>query len=319
MFEDDDYCFRAKKVGFDLVIAEDSFVYHKGSLSFNKLAIKDYQELFSKNKELFRKKHDYDWTLTNIALTYLEKISIDLKKYYEMGNGNSPEIERVIYRLDNFEHLLVQLQAKETQMGDPNSKFKKIKFGIAYRSKWRTRAFNFRRNIVDGTAAERGRYIAYLFKRILFRIGFIGDVADKKTIISTLSHIKKAGSRVIVFPATVDFSYMKQRPQGMAEAFANEGFVVIYGTLNKQTDNVKIIKEVSENLYLLNEEYFCYLGEIFRSEEIIYFCMWPNNIKHVEILPHSFLIYDIMDELEILDLDQKITAQDVLFNLQLIL
>ena len=82
MFEDDDYCVRAKKNGFDIVIAEDSFVYHKGSLTFNKLDIKEYQELFSKNKELFRKKHDYVWTLTNIALSYLEKISTDLRKYF---------------------------------------------------------------------------------------------------------------------------------------------------------------------------------------------------------------------------------------------
>ncbi|MBU3612847.1 hypothetical protein, partial [Polynucleobacter sp. MG-27-Goln-C1] len=242
---------------------------------------------------------------TNIALSYLEKISTDLRKYFEMGNNNSPELERVISRLDNFEHLLVQLHAKEIQMDSPSPNLKKNNFGIASRSKWRTRAFNFRRNIVNGTAAERGRYITYLSKRILFRIGLIGDGEDRKKIISTISNIKKAGLKVVVFPATVDYSYMMQRPQGMAEAFANAGFMVIYGTLNRQTDNVKILKEVSENFYLLNENYFCYLGEIYKAEEIIYFCMWPNNIKHVDILPHSFLIYDVMDELELLELDPE--------------
>jgi glycosyltransferase involved in cell wall biosynthesis len=99
---------------------------------------------------------------------------------------------------------------------------------------------------------------------------------------------------------------MKQRPQGIAEAFAKSGYVVIYGTLNKQTDSVEMLEEISANVYLLNENYFNYLGEIFGAQEIIYFCMWPNNIKHVNTLPHSFLIYDVMDELELLDLDTKV-------------
>ncbi len=143
MFEDDDYCFRAKKAGFDLLIAEDSFVYHKGSLSFNKLAIKEYQELFSKNKELFRKKHDYVWTLTNIAFSYLEKFSMDLRKHFQNERNKSPELERIISRLDNFEHLLVQIHAQEIQMSGSSHALKKLNFGIASRSKWRTRAFNF--------------------------------------------------------------------------------------------------------------------------------------------------------------------------------
>ena len=57
MFEDDDYCVRAKKAGFILAIVEDCFVYHKGSMSFNKLTGASYLELFEKNKAYFRKKH----------------------------------------------------------------------------------------------------------------------------------------------------------------------------------------------------------------------------------------------------------------------
>ena len=34
MFEDDDYCIRAKQAGFTLAVVEDCFVYHKGSVSF---------------------------------------------------------------------------------------------------------------------------------------------------------------------------------------------------------------------------------------------------------------------------------------------
>ena len=36
--------------------------------------------------------------------------------------------------------------------------------------------------------------------------------------------------QLIVFPATVDFSFMKQRPQWLAEGLAKQGYVVVYNT-----------------------------------------------------------------------------------------
>ncbi len=116
MFEDDDYCFRAKKAGFDLVIAEDSFVYHKGSLSFNKLAIKEYQELFNKNRELFRKKHDYVWTYADIAMLNWRRIAHDLSLISEQAD--SATIERILSRAKNFEDSIYQCREDEKFRGN---------------------------------------------------------------------------------------------------------------------------------------------------------------------------------------------------------
>ena len=54
-FEDDDYCRRVEKEGWRLMCAEDVFVYHHLSASFNKLG-KGRQELLEKNKKIYEAK-----------------------------------------------------------------------------------------------------------------------------------------------------------------------------------------------------------------------------------------------------------------------
>jgi GT2 family glycosyltransferase len=53
MFEDDDYCMRTLQVGYTLVVTEECFIYHKGSVSFKKLSTQEYQDIFSKKQKLF--------------------------------------------------------------------------------------------------------------------------------------------------------------------------------------------------------------------------------------------------------------------------
>jgi hypothetical protein len=55
-FEDDDYCHRVKKAGYDIAIVEDSFVHHHLSASFDKMGAKRRQRLFEENKRLFEAK-----------------------------------------------------------------------------------------------------------------------------------------------------------------------------------------------------------------------------------------------------------------------
>ena len=54
-FEDDDYCLRARLAGYQLVIANDVFVHHYGSMSFNKQP-EAFSRLLETNKRLFAEK-----------------------------------------------------------------------------------------------------------------------------------------------------------------------------------------------------------------------------------------------------------------------
>lgn len=55
-FEDDDYCRRVEQKGLRIVCAEDTFIYHHLSASFDKLPSRDRQSLFEKNKAVYEAK-----------------------------------------------------------------------------------------------------------------------------------------------------------------------------------------------------------------------------------------------------------------------
>lgn len=55
-FEDDDYCRRVEAAGLRVVCAEDVFVHHHLSASFNKLKHQERQKLFEENKRIYEAK-----------------------------------------------------------------------------------------------------------------------------------------------------------------------------------------------------------------------------------------------------------------------
>lgn len=55
-FEDDDYCRRVEGLGLRVACAEDVFVHHHLSASFNKLKVADRQALFEQNKAIYEAK-----------------------------------------------------------------------------------------------------------------------------------------------------------------------------------------------------------------------------------------------------------------------
>jgi GT2 family glycosyltransferase/glycosyltransferase involved in cell wall biosynthesis/2-polyprenyl-3-methyl-5-hydroxy-6-metoxy-1,4-benzoquinol methylase len=55
-FEDDDYCRRVEKIGLRVCCAEDVFIHHHLSASFNKLKQAERQTLFEQNKQVYEAK-----------------------------------------------------------------------------------------------------------------------------------------------------------------------------------------------------------------------------------------------------------------------
>jgi GT2 family glycosyltransferase/2-polyprenyl-3-methyl-5-hydroxy-6-metoxy-1,4-benzoquinol methylase len=54
-FEDDDFCRRAMDAGYKLVIAQDAFVHHFGSITFRSMGI-DFRSLLEQNRRLYEEK-----------------------------------------------------------------------------------------------------------------------------------------------------------------------------------------------------------------------------------------------------------------------
>jgi GT2 family glycosyltransferase len=56
MFEDDDYCRRVDMIDMKVACAEDVFVHHEHSASFNELASGPRRALFEANRVIYERK-----------------------------------------------------------------------------------------------------------------------------------------------------------------------------------------------------------------------------------------------------------------------
>ena len=110
MFEDDDLCARARKADYRLLIAEGSFVYHKGSVSFSKLGAEKYQGLFFKNLAYFFEKHNVAWTYTDIAIATWKRLKQDMRSAM---SGDMAAAARVNSRVSLMDETLSQARRQE--------------------------------------------------------------------------------------------------------------------------------------------------------------------------------------------------------------
>lgn len=110
MFEDTDFCIRAINHGYKLVVAEDCFVFHSGSFSFNKLSNQKYSDIFKKNHSFFIQKNGFHWSISHIINNYWNKINLDLDKLKKELDSLDIEypiaLEDIEYRKNAFKSLL---------------------------------------------------------------------------------------------------------------------------------------------------------------------------------------------------------------------
>lgn len=60
-YEDDDYCLRARKLGYKIHLARDVFIHHWGSASFGQLQHEYFNDRAQRNREYLEKKHGITW------------------------------------------------------------------------------------------------------------------------------------------------------------------------------------------------------------------------------------------------------------------
>jgi GT2 family glycosyltransferase len=107
MFEDDDYCIRVRKARLKLVVVEDSFVFHKGSMSFKTLPSQYYHQLFEKNRTYFFKKNGMVWTYADIATAIWKYIKNNV------AEGSDPSRKSILARLGLMDDALYQMRQRE--------------------------------------------------------------------------------------------------------------------------------------------------------------------------------------------------------------
>jgi GT2 family glycosyltransferase len=86
-FEDDDYCKRVRKAGYELGYTKKVFIHHAGSVSFKKVRNQEYEKMWNRNKAYFEKKWGVTWSND---LTEFENIAmkegagtLQIKEYHQ--------------------------------------------------------------------------------------------------------------------------------------------------------------------------------------------------------------------------------------------
>jgi GT2 family glycosyltransferase len=118
MFEDDDYCLRARQAGFRLAVAEGCFIYHQGSASFNQLDRRDYRRTFQENRRRFEAKHGTAWTYSDLLLGGWQRIDGELRAAAADPRRESACLERIRVRFDNLKGLIDLVRSVETGEGN---------------------------------------------------------------------------------------------------------------------------------------------------------------------------------------------------------
>lgn len=103
---------------------------------------------------------------------------------------------------------------------------------------------------------------------------------------------------VIVYPPTIDWSHMKQRPQQMMEQFSLHGYTVYY--CNMTQSKTELCTAVNPNLTIvLNHRYF--VKEILpalkkEGKNIVLWVSWSKLCAFLDVYRPDFIIYDYLDD-----------------------
>lgn len=169
MFEDDDYCARARKANYTLVIREDCFIFHQGSYSFKKLSSEKNTELFRKNREVFQKKHGL-WRFSDIASAIWSRLNADIQASFMVEDSNAQHllnpklqimtnaIEQVKTNEKNYE-VTKDFDLMQAELNEKNSELMKL-------SEWATSLNNENQDLKKLIQALEQKTIIKLLRRL---------------------------------------------------------------------------------------------------------------------------------------------------------
>ncbi|MDK2806374.1 MAG: hypothetical protein PWR08_460 [Thermoanaerobacterium sp.] len=96
----------------------------------------------------------------------------------------------------------------------------------------------------------------------------------------------------IVYPPTINFSWLFQRPQQILSCMATKNYTVYYLNKTYDTSYKKGITELKENLYLVNG---VGIDSIKLRETPILWISYPPNYSYINMFKKKYVIFDSID------------------------
>lgn len=101
---------------------------------------------------------------------------------------------------------------------------------------------------------------------------------------------------LVIYPPTIDWTYMKQRPQQLMAQFAEDGHTVLF--FNKHNKPGPIVEPISDHLYVIHHtEYFLtYLYPALANQPTLYWSSWSKKIPFAPLFHPDLIVYDCVDD-----------------------
>jgi teichuronic acid biosynthesis glycosyltransferase TuaH len=105
---------------------------------------------------------------------------------------------------------------------------------------------------------------------------------------------------VVIFPPTIDWDYMRQRPQQIMEQFSMNGYEVYY--CNKTQSKVNLYTEINPNLKIIHNN-FCFIKNVVpelkrMGKKIILWVSWSKLHIFLDSYNPDFIVYDYVDDFD---------------------
>ena len=304
MFEDDDYCMRSIQAGYKNVFVEDSFVYHKGSVSFKKLTTEAYQEIFSKNKSYFLQKHGVEWSYSDIVGSYF---------HYLEQVAQSPQMS---VRAEDIHNMMLFI--KNLELNSNVDKLKALNQELMDMGNWAT-SMKQRLEKIDQNKYLRNLELYFDGK---LSVGSIFKKLIKKLIPNSLlnkyrlyknrasfqeieNNILKNKKIIVAFPI-ITWGFRFQRPQHILKELSKKGYTIIYLSLT-MTPKGKKFDTLTESLTHVN----------FTKLEDNIFKAWLHSYEPINIYIDSIADENLHNlSLSIESILKKFKAKEVTYLVQ---
>ncbi|MFC0215271.1 glycosyltransferase [Paenibacillus chartarius] len=109
---------------------------------------------------------------------------------------------------------------------------------------------------------------------------------------------------IVIYPPTIDWGYMKQRPQHVMSMFASHGIPVLY--FNKRNQEGPVIEKAAPNLYVIHHfEFFmqALYGQL-QGERLLW-SSWSKMLGHASRFRPNRTVYDCVDDFPDWEADEK--------------
>lgn len=100
---------------------------------------------------------------------------------------------------------------------------------------------------------------------------------------------------VVIYPPTIDWSWMKQRPQQIMEGLSKKGYLCLYININHKDDSRKnSFEKINNNLYILGN-----INMLTGIKRPVLYIGWTDHYTLLSRYKNPVIVYDYLDDLSV--------------------